>query len=964
MLYVDNGDGSTPFINSHLQYDGFSIPIVVDAAVTAGATYEVKLVIADTGDPYWDSAIFLKWISSSNFANDADIEIDLAVDNDTPTAGDTVTFTLDITNTGQDAATGAQVDFPLPAGFAWVSDTSGGNYNPSTGVWSVPGSLAGTGGSQSIDIVAMAGGSGPVDAFAELSVLAANDVDSTPGNGVAPTPAEDDEAVVALSVTPGAPICSAVPVTTIGTAYVNGANEYVLTDNLNDQAGFVWSNETIDLTQAFDIELAIYVGDRVGIDPGTGLDAGADGLSFILQNDPRGTAAQGTVGGGMGVDGQPNIGTPETRVAPSLTVEFDTFDNSTFGSTGDIAADHTGVYLDGDVSLPDPANTLLAATPIGTGGEIEDGNYHLVRFVWDPATQTFSYYFDGALAGVFNRDLITYFSSPFATFGFSAATGASRNEHKACWTRPPTLVPPVLADLSLDIAIAPSTPVAGQPATFSVFVTNDGPDAATNVEVTSLLPTGLSYVDDSSGGRVGSAADYDLTTGLWSVGTLASGETRKIDISVDVSGAMPIELRAEVSAANEPDPDSIPGTGATNGVDADDGLDADAAAIDDDEAVISFTALAAGIGLSGQVFFDTGTGPVATAHDGLIEGDEAGAGDVTGQLVNSSTGDVIDTAKTDGSGGYAFSVPSTLAGTDVTVRIVPPADARNISSAVANMTDASTLDGAASATLAIGTSLAADFGLAPASRLVEGQSVTVTPGGVAQIAHTFTAGTAMDVDVSISGLDTSSPGSFTTTLWRDDDCSGDVSGAEAVLSGTQSLAAGEVVCLVARVEASGGLASGATVSFDVMADAVLSGTAETEQLSNADRVTVNDGASLTLTKQVCNASQSTCNAATGAGFGTNNRGAPGEQLVYRLVFENPTGEPLDDVRVYDRTPDYSATIAGGASIVAQPSSVSCSLVQPASPVPAGFEGVVEWNCPGQMAAGDRGVASFTVEIAE
>ncbi len=732
-LYVNNGDGSTPLNNSHLQYDAFSIPIVVDAAVTAGATYEVKLVIADSGDANWDSAIFLKWISSSNFANDADIEVDLVVDDNSPSAGDTVTFTLDIANTGQDAAAGAQVAFPLPAGFTWVSDTSGGNYNPSTGVWTVPGTLAATGGSQSIDIVAEAGGSGAVDAFAELSVLAANDVDSSPGNGAAPTVAEDDEAVATLNVT--ALDRSDAPV---------GATSY--------------GEATHDIVS--------------GIQLGAAVDADAVSIAN---------------------------------------------------------ADATGDGTDDDgVTFPLMTQGQSLTIPVGVTQATGNSGYLQAFIDWNG---------DG----------------DFADAGEQVAT-------------------------DMQSAGAGTTII--------------------NVPVT--VPSGATTSQTFARFR------WSTTQGLDATSAAPDGEVEDYAITIE----------------------------------------------------------AAGIELTGTVFFDTGTGTAATAHDGLVEGDEAGGGGVTVQLVNTGTGEVIDATETDGAGGYGFVVPATLAGADVTVRAVLPGETRHISSAATNMTDTSTLDGEARATLAPGTAYTADFGLAPASRLVEGQSATVAPGGVAQISHTFTAGTAMDVDFAITGLDTSSAGSFTTTLWRDDDCSGDINAAEAVLPGTQSLAAGEVVCLVARVEASDGLASGATVSFDVLADAVLSGTAETEQLANTDRVTVNDGASLTLTKQVCNTSTSACDVATGAGFGTNNRGAPGELLVYRLVFENPTGEPLEDVRVYDRTPDYSATIAGGASMVTQPTSVSCSLVQPASPVPAGFEGVVEWNCPGQMAAGDRGIASFTVEIAQ
>ncbi|HPE59950.1 MAG TPA: GEVED domain-containing protein [Thiolinea sp.] len=234
-------------------------------------------------------------------------------------------------------------------------------------------------------------------------------------------------------------VCVGVPVATLGGAYVNANNEYVLTEDLINQKGFVWSVQKIDLALPFDIELAVYLGSNTGINPLTGLDAGADGLAFILQNDPRGVSAEGFYGGGMGVDGAANLGLlgiTEQAVSPSVTIEFDTFDNSPYLSTGDIAADHTGIYLNGDVYQPDAANTLLAATPLG---ELEDGQYHIARFVWDPVTWQLRYYLDGTQLASLNSNLMGYLGSRYVRFGLSAATGASKNEHKACWINPPAM---------------------------------------------------------------------------------------------------------------------------------------------------------------------------------------------------------------------------------------------------------------------------------------------------------------------------------------------------------------------------------------------------------------------------------------------------------------------------------------------------------------------------------------------
>ena len=64
--------------------------------------------------------------------------------------------------------------------------------------------------------------------------------------------------------------------------------------------------------------------------------------------------------------------------------------------------------------------------------------------------------------------------------------------------------------------------------TFTVTVTNAGPDDATNVEVLDKLPIGFEYVSDNSGGN------YNLTTGIWKVGTVTNGGTAVLNMDVKV----------------------------------------------------------------------------------------------------------------------------------------------------------------------------------------------------------------------------------------------------------------------------------------------------------------------------------------------------------------------------------------------------------------------------------------------
>ena len=51
-----------------------------------------------------------------------------------------------------------------------------------------------------------------------------------------------------------------------------------------------------------------------------------------------------------------------------------------------------------------------------------------------------------------------------------------------------------MADLAVTKTVSDATPNVGDQITFTVTLTNSGPDAATGVQVTDLLPAGLTFV--------------------------------------------------------------------------------------------------------------------------------------------------------------------------------------------------------------------------------------------------------------------------------------------------------------------------------------------------------------------------------------------------------------------------------------------------------------------------------------
>jgi uncharacterized repeat protein (TIGR01451 family) len=112
------------------------------------------------------------------------------------------------------------------------------------------------------------------------------------------------------------------------------------------------------------------------------------------------------------------------------------------------------------------------------------------------------------------------------------------------------------ADLSLTKAVDNYTPDIGSNVDFTLTVSNGGPDNATGLEVTDLLPTGYTYISDTP-----SVGTYNSGTGVWDVGNLANGANATLTITATVNAAGIYTNSAEVTAVNQTDPDSTPGDG-------------------------------------------------------------------------------------------------------------------------------------------------------------------------------------------------------------------------------------------------------------------------------------------------------------------------------------------------------------------------------------------------------------------
>ena len=93
------------------------------------------------------------------------------------------------------------------------------------------------------------------------------------------------------------------------------------------------------------------------------------------------------------------------------------------------------------------------------------------------------------------------------------------------------LPPPGAPDLVQSKNVDQTTAVPGDTLTYTMAVANQGTAAATGVTATDTLPSGMTFTAANTHG----AGTYDSTTGIWSVGTVASGTSATLTITATVN---------------------------------------------------------------------------------------------------------------------------------------------------------------------------------------------------------------------------------------------------------------------------------------------------------------------------------------------------------------------------------------------------------------------------------------------
>lgn len=503
-----------------------------------------------------------------------DLELTKTADRTSVVVGEQVVFTINLTNQGPSEATGVVVDDSLPNGISFVSsNTSQGSYNSSNGLWTV-GTLT-QGGGATLTLTGRVDTPGDKTNTAQVDAADQPDADSTPGNGVE---SEDDQD----SVTIQAPQIDLSLLKTVDNAMPNVGEEITFTLTLSNS----------------------------GPDTGTGVqvrDLLPNGLTYVSHNTASGSYNPGTGIWNVGsINANSNlvltiVASPTTTEMVVNTTEVVAADQPDADSTPDnndpdeddqysvaIGAQQIDLSLTKTVDIAEPnLNDTIAFEVVVRNDGPSDATNVVVQDVL-PAGLTFvsaspsvgnynssnGNWTIGTIANQAVQTLILRARVDSVDFVINTAEVTAADQVDLDSTpgngvededdQDSVGVTPQQADLSLVKTVNNPTPNVGEMATFTITVSNAGPNEATNVEVSDQLPVGISF--DSAQASQG---NYNAATGIWTIGSIGSNGQATLNIVglIESSGAK--TNTAQVTASDQFDPDSTP----NNGVESEDDQD-------------------------------------------------------------------------------------------------------------------------------------------------------------------------------------------------------------------------------------------------------------------------------------------------------------------------------------------------------------------------------------------------------
>src|SRR5581483_10627515 len=317
-----------------------------------------------------------------------------------------------------------------------------------------------------------------------------------------------------------------------------------------------------------------------GPDPATGVvvaDPLPPGLSFVAAAPQQGSydAAGGLWAVGAVVPGVPltltlraRVESPAAQTNVAAVSAADQFDPNTANNQASVtetpqqadlalskavsdATPNVGATITFTVTLvnhgPGAATGVAVADPLPAGLTFisavpGQGTYDAATGQWTVGTV--------AAGTPLTLSIKARVESPAAQTNVAAVSAADQFDPDTANNQASVTETPQQADLALAKSVDDPAPNVGGTVTFTVTLTDHGPDPATGVSVEDLLPAGLTFLSAAPG-----QGTYSPATGLWTVGAVAVGTPVRLRLQARVDSPAAQVNTAAVAAADQFDPD-------------------------------------------------------------------------------------------------------------------------------------------------------------------------------------------------------------------------------------------------------------------------------------------------------------------------------------------------------------------------------------------------------------------------
>lgn len=486
--------------------------VIVNHATVTCDEYDV-----DLGNNQDDSTIYVNPAS--------DLEITKSVSNETPNYNDVITWSIVVKNNGPDDATGVEVSDTLPKSLIWKEDNSNGKYDPETGLWDI-GELA-RGASISLNIICQVNATGLTTNYASVTC---KEYDYNPANN------RDNKSIN---------VKSAVDLSIeklVNNTYPNYLDlvkwTLIISNNGPDNA----SDVVIDEIIPNGLTLINHTASKGIYDNGVWAmcclnKSEVQTLEIVCRVDKTGYFNNVVSISSNEYDYNPSNNRAEKSIDVSSACDLEIIktvnnENADFGDTiiWMIMVRNNGPDAGTNVVVVDSLSPkFIFKNYSSTKGTYSNGEWQIGSLnVGDVEYLN--------ITGVANTigDISNYADVSASEYDWNES-----NNHDSSFVGVESVV-----DLAIEKLVSNSTPNYGDTITWTLIVTNNGPNDASNVVVYDTLPDGLTLLESSS-------KNYDGS--IWDIGTLNAGDSVQLELICKISATGNFVNYAEVSG-DENDP--------------------------------------------------------------------------------------------------------------------------------------------------------------------------------------------------------------------------------------------------------------------------------------------------------------------------------------------------------------------------------------------------------------------------